>query len=436
MTRFKSISENHAKSRLLIEQIEKTKKSIQANEKRLLPLPELTLRTPYIIEQGTLGFRDELGEIDIDILIKAFVFGIKQGQYTSMQVEYNWKLLAQQILAETPSQQTINIITKINDIVSKLPKNIQANDVGIIKGYMKKLLTSLSSDTISVSHQSPIVNAMSSMPWTPSEVELDWLIPIMEGTPAANTTYPAELEGSMFLQQQYGSTLSFEPENEIEQENTLNTSYSEVENKVDNIVQKIVSSKQLVTEEQLGVIYSNIVSSRQNITQEKALNHKALAILYIMSSYENLPFVFWSESANATENRKVRLATEYVQSLLKSYNFNTLLQKYVFNSENPEDKQKRNTIFKNLKIIAKNNESPVAGSGLSKPPKQPKPPKSSKSQKYKTEQLITRTEDIVSAIHLGNKTEDLVKELKAILSVLMDRKEITKEDLDIIMNSL
>jgi len=436
MTRFKSISENHAKSRLLIEQIEKTKKSIQANEKRLLPLPELTLRTPYIIEQGTLGFRDELGEIDIDILVKAFVFGIKQGQYTSMQVEYNWKLLAQQILAETPSQQTINIITKINDIVSKLPKNIQANDVGIIKGYMKKLLTSLSSDTISVSHQSPIVNAMSSMPWTPSEVELDWLIPIMEGTPAANTTYPAELEGSMFLQQQYGSTLSFEPENEIEQENTLNTSYSEVENKVDNIVQKIVSSKQLVTEEQLGVIYSNIVSSRQNITQEKALNHKALAILYIMSSYENLPFVFWSESANATENRKVRLATEYVQSLLKSYNFNTLLQKYVFNSENPEDKQKRNTIFKNLKIIAKNNESPVAGSGLSKPPKQPKPPKSSKSQKYKTEQLITRTEDIVSAIHLGNKTEDLVKELKAILSVLMDRKEITKEDLDIIMNSL
>jgi hypothetical protein len=436
MTRFKSISENHAKSRLLIEQIEKTKKSIQANEKRLLPLPELTLRTPYIIEQGTLGFRDELGEIDIDILVKAFVFGIKQGQYTSMQVEYNWKLLAQQILAETPSQQTINIITKINDIVSKLPKNIQANDVGIIKGYMKKLLSSLSSDTISVSHQSPIVNAMSSMPWTPSEVELDWLIPIMEGTPAANTTYPAELEGSMFLQQQYGSTLSFEPENEIEQENTLNTSYSEVENKVDNIVQKIVSSKQLVTEEQLGVIYSNIVSSRQNITQEKALNHKALAILYIMSSYENLPFVFWSESANATENRKVRLATEYVQSLLKSYNFNTLLQKYVFNSENPEDKQKRNTIFKNLKIIAKNNESPVAGSGLSKPPKQPKPPKSSKSQKYKTEQLITRTEDIVSAIHLGNKTEDLVKELKAILSVLMDRKEITKEDLDIIMNSL
>ena len=56
--------------------------------------------------------------------------------------------------------------------------------------------------------------------------------------------------------------------------------------------------------------------------------------------------------------------------------------------------------------------------------------------RVKMEQLISRTENLISAAQLGNKTTEVFNELDTNLSVLIDKKKITKKYRDNLMKKL
>ena len=51
-------------------------------------------------------------------------------------------------------------------------------------------------------------------------------------------------------------------------------------------------------------------------------------------------------------------------------------------------------------------------------------------------QLISRTEDLISAAQMGNKSKEVFNELDSKLSALIDKKKITKKYRDNLMKKL
>lgn len=417
---FTDIVKDHKHLKTTIAQIEATKNRIRNNERQNIPLPEITLRHPFTLENASYSSAPLEKENDIGIKLVAFVKGIESGEIRGDDILTSWESLVVEMdhsFFNTKEESALNRITEALQKIASSKTPAKAVDLSIIKQNIQKVLIP------ALIQDQGLAGATASEIGGISEIQSGLSSDIIEQSNVEPNTEPDMFEDTIEPE---------EFEDSKEEEGRPTSVHSAIGTILLDLNQNMdIGDKAKSIQEQLDKIHKIMIERQKSNQRIKISNNsKNLATLIVFNSLFDLGFHFFKSSKDDEMNAKIQSAVDKVTEYRGTQNHSRFIIS-IWNINQDYDNSEAGLIA-DLRQI---NSSQAAGSGM-KGGNITISNKKNTEVIYNTKFLSKRADDILAAIKLGNRSRQMLNELDDIMQVLVNRKAISSENRGKILNQL